>query len=287
MFYVILLLVFAAVGLAIFLLIEPIRDFLERSVFKQRERVARELEEMFILISVEGLQTIKLSLSAAFAVITMVLTWGAKPPFPFVVAGIFAIIGYWAPELVIAYLRKRRRAKFSEQLVDGLVLMGNGLRAGFTLLQAIDMLVEEMPAPMSQEFDLVRREYRVGVELDQALRNCVHRTKDQDLDLMVTATQITRHLGGNLSEVFDRIVAMVRERKILTGKAEALTSEGKLQAIVVGLLPYVFAFFMVKVNPDLMRLMWTTVPGFIALIGVVALDVFGYLWVRKVASIEY
>ena len=61
------------------------------------------------------------------------------------------------------------RAKFSEQLVDGLVLMGNGLRAGFTLLQAIDMLVEEMPAPISQEFDLVRREYRVGVDLDQAL----------------------------------------------------------------------------------------------------------------------
>src|SRR5262249_52477021 len=149
--------------------------------------------EMFILISVESLQTIKLTLALLLAGIALVLTWEAKPPFPFIVAGVFAVAGYWVPELVIIYLRRKRRAKFSEQLVDGLVLMGNGLRAGFTLLQAIDMLVEEMPAPISQEFDLIRREYRVGVELDQALRNCVARTKDADLDLMVTATQITRH----------------------------------------------------------------------------------------------
>jgi tight adherence protein B len=221
------------------------------------------------------------------AAIALTLTWEAKPPFPFIVAGVFGVIGYWAPEIVIVIMRRKRRAKFSEQLVDGLVLMSNGLRAGFTLLQAIDMLVEEMPAPISQEFDLVRREYRVGVDLDQALRNCVARTKDEDLDLMVTATQITRHLGGNLSEVFERIVAMVRDRKILSGKADALTSEGKLQAMVVGLLPYVFAFFMVKINPELMRLMWTTVPGFIALGLVVILDVAGYFWVRKVANIEY
>jgi tight adherence protein B len=189
--------------------------------------------------------------------------------------------------LGIIVMRRRRRAAFSEQLVDGLVMMGNGLRAGFTLQQAIDMLVEEMPAPISQEFDLVRREYRVGVELDQALRNCVTRTKDADLDLVITATQITRQLGGNLAEVFDRIVAMVRDRKILKGKAEALTAEGKMQARVVGVLPYAFAFLLTKFNPDMMRLMWTTVPGFLGLVAVVFLDTLGYLWVRKVSNIEY
>lgn len=287
MLYAILAAVFIAVGLLFYFLVQPLRDWLQRSLFRQKDRVARELEEMFILISVEGLQTIKVTLAGVCAVIALILTWEAKPPFPYVVAGVFGVIGYWAPEIVILIMRRKRRTKFSEQLVDGLVLMGNGLRAGFTLQQAIDMLVEEMPDPISQEFDLVRREYRVGVDLDQALRNCVKRTNDPDLDLMVTATQITRHLGGNLSEVFDRIVAMVRDRKILAGKADALTSEGKLQAIVVGLLPYVFAFFMVKVNPELMRLMWTTVPGFLALALVVILDVVGYLWVRKVATIEY
>jgi len=166
-------------------------------------------------------------------------------------------------------------------------MMSNGLRSGFTLQQAIDMVIEEMPAPLSQEFDLVRREYKVGVDLDVALKNCVVRTKDEDLGLVVTAIQITRQLGGNLAEVFDKIVKMVRERKILHGKAEALTSEGKMQAMVVGVLPYGFLFAMIKVNPDLMRLMWTTFPGIIALAFVIILDVVGYLWVRKVASIEY
>jgi tight adherence protein B len=256
-------------------------------VFRQKGHVSRELEEMFIFISVDGLQKLKWSLSVAVAGVALLLTWEARPPAPILAAVVFGAAAYWGPEIFIIFLRRRRRAEFSEQLVDALVLMSNGLRSGFTLQQAIDMLIEEMPAPMSQEFELVRREYKVGVDLDVALRNCVARTKDEDLDLVVTAVQITRQLGGNLAEVFDRIVAMVRERKILHGKADALTSEGKMQAMVVGLLPYGFLFAMIKVNPDLMRLMWTTLPGIGCLILTLILDVVGYLWVRKLASVEY
>ena len=260
---------------------------MKRNVFRQKEQVARELEQMFIFISVDGLQKLKLTLACVVAVIGLIFAWDFAPPGPIVVAIIVGAMAYWGPEIFIIFLRRRRRAAFSEQLVDGLVMMSNGLRSGFTLQQAIDMLIEEMPAPISQEFDLVRREYRVGVDLDVALKNCVDRTKDEDLGLVVTAIQITRQLGGNLAEVFDKIVGMVRERKILQGKADALTSEGKMQAAVVGMLPYGFLFAMIKVNPDLMRLMWTTLPGFIALLFVVILDVVGYLWVRKMASIEY
>jgi len=287
MLYIILILIFATVGFIIYFVSGPIQDAMKRNVFRQKEHVARELEQMFIFISVDGLQRLKWSLAVVFAGVGLIFTWDFAPPGPIVFAVLAGAVAYWAPELFIIYLRRRRRAAFSEQLVDGLVMMSNGMRSGFTLQQAIDMLIEEMPAPISQEFDLVRREYRVGVDLDLALKNCVERTKDEDLALVVTAIQITRQLGGNLAEVFDKIVGMVRERKILHGKADALTSEGKMQAAVVGLLPYGFLFAMIKVNPDLMRLMWTTLPGIIALIFVIILDVVGYLWVRKVASIEY
>jgi tight adherence protein B len=285
--YLILLAIFAAVGILFYIAYGRLQTAAQRSVFRQKEHVARQLEEMFIFISVEGLQQIKWSLAMGLAGIGLVLAWEATPPAPLIVAIVLGVLGYWTPEVAIIIMRRRRRAAFSEQLVDGLVLMANGLRSGFTLQQAIDMLIEESPVPMSQEFELVRREYRVGVDLDQALRNCVTRTQDEDLDLVVTAIQITRQLGGNIAEVFDRIVAMVRERKILHGKADALTSEGKMQAMVVGLLPYGFMLAMIKVNPDLMRIMWTTIPGFIALLLVIALDLIGYFWVRKVASIEY
>jgi len=287
MLYIILFSVFAVIVFSIFFISGPIQDAMKRNVFRQKEHVTRELEQMFIFISVDGLQRLKWSLAVVFAGIGLLFAWNFAPPGPIIFAIILGAIAYWSPEVFIIFLRRRRRAAFSEQLVDGLVMMSNGMRSGFTLQQAIDMLIEEMPAPISQEFDLVRREYRVGVDLDVALKNCVERTKDEDLSLVVTAIQITRQLGGNLAEVFDKIVGMVRERKILHGKADALTSEGKMQAAVVGLLPYGFLFAMVKVNPDLMRLMWTTLPGIIALAFVVLLDVVGYLWVRKVASIEY
>lgn len=287
MLILILLCVFGAVLAIIYFVSGPIQAAMKRNVFRQKEQVARELEQMFIFISVEGLQKLKLALAGIAAVIGLIFAWDFAPPGPIVVAIILGAMAYWGPEVFIIFLRRRRRAAFSEQLVDGLVMMSNGLRSGFTLQQAIDMLIEEMPAPLSQEFDLVRREYKVGVDLDVALKNCVERTRDEDLGLVVTAIQITRQLGGNLAEVFDKIVGMVRERKILHGKADALTSEGKMQAAVVGLLPYGFLFAMIKVNPDLMRLMWTTLPGFIALLFVVILDVVGYLWVRKMASIEY
>jgi tight adherence protein B len=287
MFYPILLSLLVAAGIGFYFLYQPILDALRRSVFRQRDHVARELDEMFIFISVDKLQQIKWMAAMILAIIGLVVAWNATPPASLVAAALLGGFGYWTPELVIIILKRRRRAAFSEQLVDGLVMMANGLRAGFNLQQAVDMLIEEMPAPISQEFELVRREWKIGVDVDQALRNCVNRTKDEDLDLVVTAIQITRQLGGNMAEVFDRIVAMVRERKILHGKAEALTSEGRLQAVVVGLLPYGFLFFMVKINPQMMRLMWTTAPGFLALCLVIILDVIGYLWVRKVATIEY
>jgi tight adherence protein B len=287
MLSIILLLVFVAAGIVIYFLYQPALGMMQRHVFRQQEHVTRELEEMFIFISVDNLQKIKWSLALALAGTGLILAWDARPPIPIIVGIMLGGVAYWGPELFIIHLRHRRRIAFSNQLIDGLVLMANGLHSGFTLQQAIDMLIEEMPAPISQEFELVRREYKLGVDFDVALRNCVNRTKDPDLDLVVTAVQITRQLGGNLAEVFERIVAMVRERKILAGKAEALTAEGKMQATVVGLLPYGFMLAMIKVNPEMMRLMWTTGPGFVALVAVILLDTIGYLWVRKVASVEY
>jgi tight adherence protein B len=257
------------------------------SASRQQRHVAHELEDMFIFISVAGLQKLKWGLAAGLAGVGVLLGWELTSPGPLVLSAALFVFGYWSPETVIFFLRRRRRAMFGEQLVDGLVLMANGLRAGFTLQQAIEMLIEEMPAPISQEFELVRREWKVGVDLNQALLNCAERTKDPDLGLVVNAIQITRQLGGNLGEVFDRIVAMVRERKVLIGKAEALTAEGRMQAVVVGLLPFGFMFAMVKTNPEFMRPMWTTVPGIAALGLVVILDVVGYLWVRKLATIQY
>jgi len=184
-------------------------------------------------------------------------------------------------------MKRKRLKQFSEQLVDGLVLLSNGIRAGFSLQQALEMLVEESKPPISQEFALVMRQYQLGMDIDEALLRCVARTEDEDLGLAVTAVMITRQVGGNLAEIFDRIVSMIRDRKMLDGKVEALTSQGKLQALVVALIPYILGAVVAKINPEMMKLMWTTIPGFIALGTVILLDTIGYLWVLKLTKVDY
>lgn len=287
MIFLALAMTFLAVLLGFYLVYVPLKENVQRQSRAAQDRIARDLEEMFIFLPFENFYMVKLGLLVGGGLLGYVLAGPAAPPMPLVAAAAGGILGFFLPELAIHHLRRRRRGQFGEQLMDGLVMLANGLRAGYSLQQSMELLVEEMPAPICQELELVLREYRVGVELDQALQNCVKRIGDPDLELAVSAIVITRRMGGNLAEIFDRIVAMVRERKLLGGKAAALTAQGKIQALAVGGLPYVFGFVIYQVNPDMMRLMWTTLPGVIGSILVVFLDTIGYLWVRRVANVAY
>lgn len=287
MIYLALIMTFLAVILAFYLIYIPLKENIHRSSRESRDRINKELEEMFIFLPFENFFMVKLGLGAGVGMLGFILFSTGTAMAPFISAGIGGLLGFYLPEIFIAFLRRRRRKQFSEQFIDGLVMLSNGLRAGFTLQQAMELLVEEMPAPLSQEFELILREYRLGVEIDQALQNAVTRTKDEDLDLAVSAIVITRRMGGNLAEIFERIVNMVRDRKLLGGKAAALTAQGKIQALVVGALPYGFGFILFQINPEMLRLMWTTIPGFIGLVIVVILDLIGYLWVKKIADVKY
>ncbi len=242
---------------------------------------------MFMFIPVEYLPTVKLATMIGLGMTLFVICFNMKPPAPIIAAVAGGLMGYFAPELVVKYMMKKRLEKFGEQLVEGLVLLSNGMRAGFTLQQAVELLVEESPPPISQEFSLVLRQYSLGLDLDEALAKCVIRTGDEDLGLAVTAIAITRQIGGNLAEIFDRIVGMIRERKLLEGKTTALTAQGRMQAMVVACIPYVLGLVVAKVNPEMMKVMWTTIPGFIALGLVVVMDTIGYLWVVKLTKVDY
>ena len=287
MLYVILIISFLAVLFAFQMIYLPLREGVKRANEQSEKTVARDLDAMFVFISVEHLPYVKLGCALGLGTLLLLLTFNMKPPGPFVLAGIGALLGYFLPEVVIHRMKRKRLQRFGEQLVDGLVLLSNGLRAGFTLQQALEMLVEESKPPISQEFSLVLRQYRLGMDIDEALLRCVTRTEDEDLGLAVTAVMITRQVGGNLAEIFDRIVAMIRDRKMLEGKVTALTAQGKMQAMVVALVPWVLGVAVAKINPDLMKLMWSTMPGWVALGLVFILDLLGYLWVVKLTKVEY
>lgn len=276
----------SAVG-AVVLIWAPLQESIGRSTERARTQLTSQLDEMFVFLPAEHLTSVKVGAAALFGVIAFVLSYNTAAPGPFVAAGLGGVLGFFSPTLLVAWLKRRRRKRFAEQLVDGLTLLSNGMRAGFTMQQAIEMLVEESQPPLSQEFDLVLREHRLGVDVDKALANCARRTRDADLALATTAVSVTRQLGGNIAEIFERIVTMIRARKMLEGKVDALTAQGRMQAVVVAAMPYLFGLFTMKVNPALMKLMWTTLPGILCLALVVILDTVGYLWVVKITNVKY
>ncbi|TFH17479.1 MAG: hypothetical protein E4H02_02785 [Lentisphaerales bacterium] len=283
----VLFVAFAGVAAGVFLVLVPLRENVKLATAKNRKEMTRRLDEMFVFIPLEHLPTIKLVAATGFAGLTFFLAFNLPGSAPYIAAAAAAAFGYFSPELLVRWLKMQRRRRFAEQLVDGLIMLSNGLRAGFTMQQALEMLVEESKPPISQEFELVLREFRLGVDLETAMVNCATRVNNDDLSLAVTAIAICRQVGGNLAEIFDRIVTMVRDRKLIEGKVDSLTAQGRLQAIIVALLPWVFAFFCAKINPEMTRLLWTTVPGIIAMAIAVTMDVVGYLWVRKLSVIKY
>jgi len=203
-----------------------------------------------------------------------------------VIALTIGTLGFMVPKFALMYLKHRRLTQFGDQLVDALVNMGNSLRAGFSLPQALDLVQREMDNPMSQEMRLVVQEMRLGVAMEDALGHLAVRMPSQDMDLLVTAIAISREIGGNLTEVFENIADTIRERHRIEGKIASLTAQGKLQGIVIAMLPIGIAFAINVLTPGFLEPLYTTLPGALMIAAVVVLEVLGLYFIYKITAIE-
>ena len=196
------------------------------------------------------------------------------------------LAAFATPRVLAIYLKHRRDRRFGVQLVDALMNVSNALRSGFSLPQTFELIQREMENPISQEFRLVNQETRIGVPLEQALEHFLERMPTEDLDLVVTAILVSQEVGGSLAEVMDNIASTIRERHQIEGKVRALTAQGRLQAIILGLVPIVLGLAIHWLNPGLFAPMIHTLPGWL-LLGVIAgLEIVGLLVVRKIVRIE-
>ncbi|MHB1845221.1 MAG: type II secretion system F family protein [Deltaproteobacteria bacterium] len=163
------------------------------------------------------------------------------------------LVGFFVPMILVRVYRKRRIDKFDRQLVDVLQQMSGALKAGLTFQQAMEQVAKESPPPLGQEFNLTIREMKLGLPLEEALSNMATRVGSQDLDLTVTSTNIAKGLGGNMAEMFETISATIRERMRLEGKIKAVTSQGKMQGMIVSLMPLAMGIILNFMRPDLMQ----------------------------------
>lgn len=197
-----------------------------------------------------------------------------------------AVLGFFAPRWYVSYLQGKRLKAFNDQLGDIISMMVNGIRAGYSVLQAMEAVAKEMDEPASEEFSRVVKEVQLGLSLEQALDNLLRRVPSEDLDMTVTAIKVQQEVGGNLAEVLDTISFTIRERVRIKGEIRALTAQARASGYVVSFLPIGVALLVYAINPKFMGMMFTDPCGWMML-GVAAAGIIsGFFITQKIADIE-
>jgi len=195
-------------------------------------------------------------------------------------------LGWKSLRPIIDYLYRRRTQKFVLQMVDGLGLMSNGLKSGLSVVQALSLVVEEMPDPIRQEFNLVLNQNKVGATLEDAFSDLARRLPAEDVEMFVTAVNILKETGGNLSETFDTIVVTIRERIKVESKIAALTANGFYQGMVVIAVPPLLGFVLQQTDPDFIAPLFNNPIGWIILAAILFFEVVGFFFIMKVVKID-
>jgi tight adherence protein B len=190
---------------------------------------------------------------------------------------------------VLARVKRRaskRRKAFYNQLPDVLMLLSGSLRAGYSLQQAIMAVGEDAQAPASEEFKRAMAEVRLGSSADDSLKALALRIGIPDVDWTVQAIQIHNEVGGNLAEILETIAGTIRERARVKRHLNALTAEGKLSALILGLLPFILLGLVLLVNRTYLEPLFTTTMGWVMLAGSLGMMLIGFAWMRKIIRIE-
>jgi tight adherence protein B len=198
----------------------------------------------------------------------------------------FAILAYVLPEIMLRRSIHVRRMKFEKQLVDILVLVKGAVRSGYSFLQALDVVIQEMGVPASEEFSRVRREVGLGLPLHQALANLHTRMQNDDLYLVITAVNINSQVGGNLSTMLEAVTRTIRDRVRLFAEIRALTSQQRFAGYLLTLLPFIMVAVLFIINPRYISRLFE--PGiFLCIpIGALVFVILGNIMVRLLSRID-
>lgn len=199
---------------------------------------------------------------------------------------IFAVVGAWAPFLFMRSKQGYRQRQLSGQIPDALDLLSSSLRSGHSFLRGMQVVVTQLNPPITEEFERVVDEVRLGMSVEAALGNLVARTGNYDLELIVSAVQTQLSVGGNLAEVLDNIAGMIRERVRLAGEISAATAEGRMSAIILGGMPFAMAFLVSAISPGYIQPMFES-PFGLMLLGIAGgMMLFGILIIRSMLDID-
>lgn len=264
----------------------PVTDWInsQATKFSWGQGIARDLARADIKLRVG--EYVAVMVIAAFGLGFVAWFLGGKQ----VLSAIIGIgAGLFMPRIYVGREQTKRLRTFDGQLGDMLNLMVNGLRAGYSTMQAMEAVSRELPAPISDEFRRVVQEMQLGVPMEKSLENLARRIPSKDLDLVITAINVQREVGGNLSEILDTITHTIRERVRIKGEIRVLTSQVMASGKLLAMLPVVLTVALYFLNRQYIEQFWqpeTKMIGFPLLFMAAGLIGFGYFVMTKIADIE-
>jgi tight adherence protein B len=247
---------------------------------KQEVIVAKEMDKMFYDKSPKRIAMLYYILPILFGFSGLIFL---RSPF-FMIFGV--LIGLATPNLILKMRFKRRVQKFNDQLLDAINMLTSCLKGGLSLLQGIEVLVEEMPAPISQELGLVVRENKMGISLEESLVRLNKRMNLEELGLVVNALLVAHETGGELTKVFSRLSVTIRDNHKLKENIKTLTLQGRMQGYIMSFLPIIFVAWVLSVNKHHFDIMMNNDLGRMLLVGAVILQICGMLLIRMFSIIK-
>lgn len=249
-----------------------------RQAFTENAHIG--LRELFLFLDPHRLFVLHLS----FGLMAGLIAWAVSSSLFLGLLG--SAISAILPRLTLKFMRRRRLLNLEHQLPDAAMTLSGSLRAGANLTQALAQLAREGQPPLSQEVELTLREQRLGVPLDTCLEGLDRRIASQSMTLAVSAMRIAQETGGGLAEALERASQTLRTKLAVEAKIRTLTAQGKLQGVVIGLLPLVLMAVLDRMEPEVMHLLYTTPTGWMTLAVVAVLELLGVFFVRKIVTID-
>lgn len=290
--YGVYLLVFVAMLLIVFIVLNMVQSFhkehTERKIKGSRnDSMANNIN---YFISKTALSQLQLSWGILLsAVVIAILIFAKVYIFPVILGGGVAmfLLGAVIPWLYYSYKVKKRAALFEQGMLELSMGLTNALRAGQALPQAIEVFTRRCEkGPLKEELLVVQREYRLGVDLATAMEHMYDRIPCEDLQLLVVSIRLTSQSGGSMADVLERMTNMIRNRTDFFRKLNALTAQGRFEAIAMSAAPLVAFALLFCINNDLMLPMVQTAIGWSAIGVMLALEVIGYFVIRSILNIE-
>ncbi|MBX7231932.1 MAG: type II secretion system F family protein [Bdellovibrionales bacterium] len=259
--------------------------FFQTKSLGTKQEVLMGLEKMLVEVDQKRIKLMLFMISYGLGVIVFLLLW----PNIFVGLGFAALIsllGIMIPKVFIKNMWEKRSSRVVYQMVDGLTIMGNSIKAGQSITQAMERVVENIKGPFSQEMGLILNKIRLGMSTEVAISEFAERIARQDVQMLATAIIVLKETGGNLAETFTTIVSTIRDRQKVEKKIEALTAQGSMQALIITFVPFFLIGMFLVVEPDYIMPLFTRPLGWFLLLLMISLQTLGLVIMKKIVTIK-